>query len=256
MVRTMVKIAIPQLGDQVAPRFDVARSMLMAAVDQGRVVWSKAVECDGPEGYRRVRLLRIHQVTVLICGGINTSYRDLLVASGVAVIPKYSGTVQDAIDDYLCGRISAEVCVPDEAARHRAVPHEQLVEQARSLFQSCGYQVAPGPGPDAFLIDLVAVIECPVCHLPVRVAVCCGAHTYRADQEISEFHHATRSGYHARAYICPRQSAVWECCREYGIEPLDPSAEPSIDHVKRANRIPLLRGPVPGHERASAEVSE
>jgi len=256
MVRTMVKIAIPQLGDQVAPRFDAARSMVVVAVDQGRIVWSKAVECDGPEGYRRIRLLRIHQVTVLICGGINTSYRDMLVASGVAVIPKYSGAVQEAIDDYLSGRISAEGYVADETARHRAVPHEELVEQARRLFRSSGYQVRPGPGPDAFLIDLVAEIECPVCHRSVKVAVCCGAHTYRADQEISEFHHATRSGYHARAYVCPRQGSVWECCREYGIEPFDPSVEPPAGHRRAADRIPLLRGPVLGHERASAEVPE
>jgi hypothetical protein len=93
-------------------------------------------------------------------------------------------------------------------------------------------------------------MTCPLCGKPVRVAICCAAHTYRADQEISQFHQATLSGYHARVYISPTQPATWQCCREYGIEPIDPDAlEELADHGSRG-AIPLLSGPVISHERA------
>ena len=251
----MAKIAIPQLGDQVAPRFEAARSFLVVVFENGRVVSKRILSCEGPEGYRRIRLLQIHQVSTLICNGINASFLDMLVASGVTVIPKCSCRVEEALESYRSGSLATLEYSPDEAAEPCPIPHEDLVTQARMLFETHGYRVVPGPGPDSFLIDLVAEIDCPVCHLPVRVAVCCGAHTYRAKQEISEFHHATRSGYHARAYICPRRAPIWECCREYGIEPLDPAGRDGDDRAKCC-RIPLLHGPVAEHEPASSSATE
>jgi len=251
----MAKVAIPQLGDQVAPRFEAARSLLIATIEDGHIVARSTLACDGPEGYRRLRLIQIHQVSTLICNGINASFLDMLVASGVTVIPKCSCQVEEALELCRSGALASREYRPDADAEPCPIPHEDLVTQARGLFETHGYRVAPGPGPDAFLIDLVAEIECPVCHLPVRVAVCCGAHTYRAKQEISEFHHATRSGYHARAYICPRREPIWECCREYGIEPLDPMSRNDEDRGRRG-RIPLLHGPVAEHEPASKRGAE
>jgi hypothetical protein len=124
------------------------------------------------------------------------------------------------------------------------------------LFEAHGYRVQAGPGPDAFLIDLVAELTCPVCRLPVRVAICCAAHAYRADLEIAEFHQASRSGYNARAYVSTQQPAVWECCREYGIEPLDPGGDQMEGGDGPERTIPLLHGPITGHERASRRSSE
>jgi predicted Fe-Mo cluster-binding NifX family protein len=251
----MTKVAIPRLGDQVAPRFEAARSLLIATIENGQVVSRRTLSCDGPEGYRRFRLIQIHQISTLICNGINASFLDMLVASGVTVVPNCSSRVEEALEAYLNGALASQEYSPGEAAEPCPIPHEDLVTQARRLFETSGYRVSEGPGPDAFLIDLVAEIECPVCHLPVRVAVCCGAHTYRAKQEISEFHHATRSGYHARAYVCPRREPIWECCREYGIEPLDPVGRDG-EALGGCCRIPLLHGPVAEHERASGSAAE
>ena len=250
----MAKVAIPQLGEMVAPRFEAASSFLVVTLEDGVVTGRRTLVCEGPEGYRRIRLIQIHQISTLICNGINASFIDMLVASGVTVIPKCSLSVEEALEAYLNGSLADEKYVPDEVAQPCPITHEELLVQARGLFETHGYRVNPGPGPDAFLIDLVAEIECPVCHNPVRVAVCCGAHTYRARQEISEFHHATRMGYHARAYICPRQEPIWKCCQEYGIEPLDPKSRETEE--RPASRIPLLRGPISGHEPAARSSLE
>ena len=247
----MDKVAVPQLDDAVAPRFEAARHFLVAEVESGQVVCSQVVTCDGPDGYRRVRMLQIHRVSVLICSGIKSSYRDVLVASGVKVISQYSGTVERALEEFSAGSIRQAQCFADETAELCPVPHADLLERAKALFGKNGYNVAPGPGDESSLIDLVAEMLCPVCGKPVRVAICCGAHTYRADQEIAQFHQATLSGYHARVYVSPIQPAIWQCCREYGIEPLDPDQPAELRAAESRGAIPLLSGPVISHERAS-----
>ncbi len=250
----MVKIAIPQLGDAVAPRFEAASHILLATAEGGQVHSTTTIDCGGREGYQRVRMLQIHRVTVLICNGINGSYRDMLTGSGVTVVPNVSGLVDYALGRYLEGKLVPDDSTEDNGVGGWAIPHQKLVESARGLFESRGYQVGPGPGPDAFLIDLVAEITCPVCNRPVKVAICCGAHTYRADQEIVEFHHATPSGYNARVYVCPPSPPIKKCCREYGIELVAPEASDEEDDRETSGKIPLLKGPVIDHEQASGSA--
>jgi predicted Fe-Mo cluster-binding NifX family protein len=247
----MEKVAVPQLDDAVAPRFEAARHFLIAETDSGGVTRTQVITCEAPDGYRRVRMLQIHRVSVLICNGIKSSYRDVLVASGVKVITQYSGSAAAGLEEFLAGKIRPEECYSDENAELYPVPHADLVERAKGLFGGNGYKVAPGPGDDSSLIDLIAEMLCPVCGKPVRVAICCGAHTYRADQEIAQFHQATLSGYHARVYVSPIQPAIWQCCREYGIEPLDPDQPAELRAAESGGAIPLLSGPVISHERAS-----
>lgn len=252
----MEKVAIPQLGHKVAPRFEVARRMLIASIDNGKVTNSKIIDCGEADGYRRVRLLRIHRVSALLCNGINASFKDILVASGLLVIPQCRGEINQLFEDYIQGTLSSEDQIPAPAVVSADILHEDLIELARSLFETSNYRVMPGPGQESFLIDLIAEIDCPVCRLPVRVAICCGAHTYRADQEIAEFHHATRSGYHARVYFCPRQPSLWKCCEEYGIEAIDAYSESTPERQPQSARIPLLTGPIEGHERIRVESGE
>lgn len=245
----MEKVAIPKLGELVAPRFEAARCIQIVTVKDGKIVESNTIDCNVAEDYQRVRLLQIHRVSVLICNGINTSIKDILAATGIKVIEKYSGNTEDLIQDYLQGNVISIAKTSTTAASPPDILHENLIERARHLFEANGFQVVSGPGPEAFLIDLIAEMECPVCNLPIRVAICCAAHTYRADQEITEFHHATRSGYNARAYVSPHQSSIWKCCEEYGIKAIDANMEPDLEIQQEPTAIPLLSGRIEGHEK-------
>lgn len=246
----MYRIAVPQLGEMVAPRFEAASSFLIVTTEGSRIMSKETVTCPGPEGFRRVRMLRIHQVTVLLCNGIKGSYKDMLASSGVTVIDRVINEVDKALELFLKGALAPEEGPIDNLPEPCTVPHEKLVRSARMLFQKHGYRVSSGPEPGSFLIDLIAETTCPKCHRPVRVAVCCGAHTYSANKEIAEFHHATRSGYNARVYVCPAKPTLMQCCREYGIELVDPDQAASSEPVA-ADRIPLLKETVLEHEKAS-----
>ncbi len=239
------------MGSAVAPRFEAARKLLVANVEGGRVVEKKTVLCEGTEGHHRIRALQMHGVGVLICSGIKGSYRDMLTASGVTVIPNVSDSAEKALEMFIDGSLVPDERDPDDMVDMDTMSHESLVEHARGLFTSHGYAVSEGPGEDAFMIDLVAEISCPICRRPVRVAVCCGAHTYRCKQEIFEFHLATQTDYQARAYYCPARPAIEKCCKEYDIELIDAEAV-RVPGVETAfDKIPLLRGPITDHEKAS-----
>ena len=248
------KVAIPQLDDMVAPRFEASSNFRVVSIEKGEIVSTQTVKCDGPEGYRRVRMLQIHGIHVLICNGIKGSYQDILNASGVTVISKISGTIENALERFLGGKLVSEVPTTVPVAEPCLIHHESLTARAREIFKENGYEVSPGPGSDSFLIDLVAEMTCPSCGRPIRVAICCGAHTYRADIEIAEFHHATLSGYNARVYICPMQSSVVESCFEYGIQLIDPDRIAKSSKKTSEDKIPLLHGVVAGHEKASREA--
>jgi len=239
------------MGKFVAPRFEAASSFLIVTAEGERIEASETVACAGPEGFRRIRMLRIHQVSVLICNGIKGSYKDMLASSGVTVIDRVSSETEDALKRFFKGSLRPEEGPIEDLPEPCTVPHEKLLRSARMLFQKHGYRVSPGPGEASFLVDLIAETTCPKCHKPVRVAICCGAHTYRANQEITEFHHATQSGYNARVYICPFRPSLQQCCLEYGIELVDPDQTAAESAVETTDRIPLLKGIVLEHEQAS-----
>ena len=93
-------------------------------------------------------------------------------------------------------------------------------------------------------------MTCPVCNRQIRVAICCGAHIYRADKEIREFHYAVRAGYDVQVYVHPATQPIMRYCDEYGMELIDPETELANSHKHAARRIPILQKAVPGHERA------
>jgi len=243
---------MPKLKESIAPCFETARYFLIVNVREGREISSSIVNGTGCEGFGQVRLLQDHNVDTLICGGIKSFYKQLLISCGINVIESVDVPFDDALSLYLDGELEpseAEETLPELSVE---IPHEDLVCWATELFESHGYRILKTEMERAFPIDLVAEINCPVCHRPIRVAVCCGAHTYRSDQEIQEFHHVTRSSFQARVYVYPARSSVRRCCCDYGIQVLDPDADAlNRDHVE-PGRIPLLEQPIAGHERAFA----
>ncbi len=246
-----MKIAMPQLGPLIAPCFEAATTFFIASEVDGELGDIQTVKCIGSEGYRRVRLMRVHEVDTLVCNGIKNLYRDMLVASGVCVIGRISATVEQALADLRSGSLAASRQAPDSGDTVCDMPHGELQEWAKKLFEQHGYVVTSGPGEDAFLVDMIAQISCPECGRPVRVAICCGAHAYRSTIEITEFHHNTRLDYHARVYVSPSNPTIEKCCHDYGIELVDPSVGGAMEVETPSHRLPILKGQIRDHERLS-----
>ncbi len=243
------KVAIPRLKESISPCFEASSCIEMVVISDNKVESRQQVICPDTEGHKKLRLLKVHRVDVLICNGIKDLYQNMLNASGVVVIKKISNTIDKAIELYLAGELLPEAIIKDEINHTECVPHSELVDWATRIFIENGYNILT-PSKNDQLIDLIAEIKCPVCSKTVRVAICCGSHTYRPSQEITEFHHATPSGYNAKIYVCPGNQSIEECCHQYGIELLDPNLESETEN-RHKDKLPLLKGPVLDHKKAS-----
>ena len=248
-------VAIPIYREHVAPCFEVAQKFLIARFEGNQEVSREIVKSSGCTGFGNLQLLRDQKVSTLICNGIKAFYRDTIVASRIEVIDNISLAVDDVLSGWVSQKLRAGGTVAEDDACP-PVPLPDLVCWTKELFTSHGYKVETRDPSEVFPVDLVAEITCPICERPVRVAICCGAHTYRCSQEIAELSRVSRANYHARVYVRPSSPQVEKCCREYGIELIDPNAKFAHADHPAADRLPILQQMVEGHERASGNQTE
>lgn len=94
-------IALAVWGDLISPVFDSARTILLAQVEDGKVV-STRTEPMGPElPYSRASRLSEWGTQVLICGAISTDFSRTLEVSGIEVIGFVSGNARQVLEAYL-----------------------------------------------------------------------------------------------------------------------------------------------------------
>jgi len=246
----IMNVAIPILNDQIAPCFEVAKQFEIVVIKKGKVISSIKIKCLASEGFMRVRLLRLHEINTLICNGIKSFYQNQLTAMGINVIPNVNDSIENTLNNFLAGSIKSPSNTKYETETNDLVSHDDLVSWAKELFESNGYSVLLSPGDESFLIDLVAKIRCPVCSKQIDVAICCGAQTYRADQEIREFHYSTKTQYNARVYVYLTNPQLEKSCNEYGIDFLSPEIDYKEFKERSKSLIPILNRPVEGHEKA------
>jgi len=243
------KVALPKYKDTVAPRFETANVILICTLGEGDEISTEVVECRGCEGFTRARVICDRKADVLICGGIRNFYRNLFHSEGVEVVSGVELPVKEALSEYLSGNLAIDE--PLESETSVRIPHEDLLGWAKGLFESSGYRVRDVADSASFPVDLIAEITCPVCGRQINVAICCGAHLYRTDQEIKEFHHIDSADIQAKVFIYPRESRIERYCSACGIQLIDPSLDNFESDNKRRDRVPLLRGVIKGHESVS-----
>ena len=92
-----MKVAIPRMGETVAPCFGYCSTMAVFTIEDGAVVNQIDFPLQSREPFDRVRLLRDQDVAVIICGGVQDVHEDSLRANGIEVISWVSGNVDDLL---------------------------------------------------------------------------------------------------------------------------------------------------------------
>jgi predicted Fe-Mo cluster-binding NifX family protein len=100
-----VRVAIPRLGESVAPCFGHCSIMAVFTVESGRVIDQIDFRLQSREPFDRVRLLRDQQVDTIICGGVQDVYEASLRANGIQVISWVSGSVDDLLALFVRGQL-------------------------------------------------------------------------------------------------------------------------------------------------------
>ena len=100
-----MKIAIPRFEETVAPCFEHCATMAIFIVEDARVVGQIDVPLHSQVAFDRVRLMRDHGVSTVICGGVDEVYEGMLRFSGIQVVSWVSGNVEDLLKEFLAGRL-------------------------------------------------------------------------------------------------------------------------------------------------------
>jgi predicted Fe-Mo cluster-binding NifX family protein len=108
-----VRVAIPRMGETVAPCFEYCCTMAIYTAVDGRILDQMDFPLRSREPLDRVRLLRDQHVDTLICGGMQDVFEKMLRAGGFEVISWVSGSVEDLLDMYLRGRLVPGTELPE-----------------------------------------------------------------------------------------------------------------------------------------------
>jgi len=244
-----MNVAIPKLNNNVAPCFEVAKAFEIVEIKNNKVISSRTVDCPAGEGFKRVRLLHLHDIEILICSGIKEFYRYQLAAIGIEVIPNINDSIDRALVRYIANDLPIYKNDIIKSQDTYNISHDDLISWARELFETNGYSVMNNLSEDTSLLDLIAEIQCPICNKSIKVAVCCGGHTYRPDQEIREFHHSVKSPYNVLAFIYTDSPQIAKRCSEYGIEFISPGKINLIKEKSNTMDVPIFSGPIEGHDK-------
>ena len=240
------RIAVPCFGEEVAPLFGAARRFRIWDIEDGSVVHYRELALDDDGPLARTRLMRTIEADVVLANGIESQLRQLLEAENRTVIGKVIGTATDALYGYLAGQITA--ISPDPSSKNTGLQTADVTAWTEDLLRSTGWKIRVVHEPEIFPVDFIGEKNCPICGKPVRIALCCGAHAYRVDEEIREFHRVTAGGYQARLYVHQAIPTVARTCAEYGIELLPPDRFAALaEGAPEPHDLPPLRGPVAGH---------
>jgi len=123
-----VKVAIPRMGETVAPCFEFCATMAIFDVGETGTVEQVDFPLRSREPLDRIRLLRDQKVDAVISGGIQAFYEDLLKASGFEVISWVSGVVDELLALYIRGELAPgtelpDNCGPDALSMERDTEH-------------------------------------------------------------------------------------------------------------------------------------
>jgi predicted Fe-Mo cluster-binding NifX family protein len=102
-----MRVAITSWNGRISPVFDVARSVVLADVEGGRIKSRREEPLEGEDPGRQASCLSAYQPNVLICGAISQSMIALLSACDIAVFPFVAGDVEAVLEAHLNGSLNA-----------------------------------------------------------------------------------------------------------------------------------------------------
>jgi predicted Fe-Mo cluster-binding NifX family protein len=114
-----MKIAIPLFQNRVSPRFEYAPTLLLASVENNKVVKEKEVSLTDYDLFRRCALIKELGVDTLICGGIDGFTIRLLDWRNVRVISPLSGDAEEVLKRFLQGTLGPPFTPFFPGRRHR-----------------------------------------------------------------------------------------------------------------------------------------
>ena len=107
-------IAVCQLNDRVAPRFDQCDELILITIgDNGTVKEKKILPITTSKLVEMIRLLTHLKTRALICGGIKQDHQQIFERTNIEVIDNVIGNVEHVLMRYMRGELNPGDIVPE-----------------------------------------------------------------------------------------------------------------------------------------------
>jgi hypothetical protein len=107
-MEAMKKILIPLLGDNVAPRFDLAPEILIALIDEeGRILEERTIVLPQASADALCHLIFTERVETVVCCAIEDEYFQYLTWKKVTVLDSVMGPCDKVMQRVRTGRIQS-----------------------------------------------------------------------------------------------------------------------------------------------------
>jgi len=217
-----MNIAIPTYKDEVAPSFDYCSLISLFAIEEKKVLVKNDCKCFESSIYNRVHELIKLETNIVICNGIKAPSIRLLQSNQIHVIFGISGQVENVIYQYLQKKLNTKTEDIDQIALEKKNELKDLKEWSKNYFLNLGFKLITQEMKNSkFPIDFVAIKTCPLCDKKIKIAICCGNHLYRKDEEIKEFVRSVGDEYDAKVYVHPAFPAIEQLCEKHKVELID-----------------------------------
>jgi predicted Fe-Mo cluster-binding NifX family protein len=108
-----MKIAIPIYGDSVSNVFDFAHRLLLVDVENGKEMNRSEIAVESKLLPQRAVQLKKLGIQVLVCGAISQELTNMVLSSGIEVLPFITGNIENVLGAYMDGQlIKSEFSMP------------------------------------------------------------------------------------------------------------------------------------------------
>ena len=96
-----MKVAVTVWEDRVSPVFDSAKNLLIAEIENARVMKTRYQQFDPEMVFQLAQMLKDHQVDAIICGAVSEGPANLLEAAGFELISFIAGDVDQVLENFI-----------------------------------------------------------------------------------------------------------------------------------------------------------
>jgi predicted Fe-Mo cluster-binding NifX family protein len=101
-----VKIAIPHWQGRVSPVFDVAESLFLIDIEDGREVRRENVMLASRDPFGRAKEISALGTAVLLCGALSHPFQTALMGAGIQVVGFVCGDLEAVVNAFLQGQLA------------------------------------------------------------------------------------------------------------------------------------------------------
>lgn len=99
-----MKVAITVWGNRISPVFDSAQTILLAEIEQGRIVSQKREFLPRLVASGLARMVAEKQIDTLICGAISERPAQIIQQSGITLMSFVGGNAERFLEDFAGGK--------------------------------------------------------------------------------------------------------------------------------------------------------